>query len=287
MSTIVQLAQGSQAWLDYRRTKRNASETAAVLGESPFCTPYQLWLLKTGRADTKVTPAMQHGTEMEPAARAAYELQTGHIMQPLVLQDGAYSASLDGMTFDGDLIVEIKVPYKGQASALWKEAAVGLVPQHYLLQLQHQLLVSGAALAHFWVFDGQHGLLLAVERDESAMDRIRRGWEVFQGYLDSDTPPPLTEADTVVREDDRWAAAANAFSAAKVAADSADAALTLARESLVALAQHPKECGAGVSVTRFWKQGGVAYGKVPELQGLDLSAYRGKAREEVRVSLST
>jgi hypothetical protein len=31
-------------------------------------------------------------------------------MQPLVLQEGLYSSSLDGMTLAGDLIVEIKVP---------------------------------------------------------------------------------------------------------------------------------------------------------------------------------
>ena len=73
MATIIQLTQGSQEWLDYRRTMRNASETAAVLGESPWCTPYGLWLQKTGRATTKVTPPMQHGTDMEPVARAGLQ----------------------------------------------------------------------------------------------------------------------------------------------------------------------------------------------------------------------
>ena len=60
-----------------------------------------------------------------------------------------------------------------------------------------------------------------------------------------------------------------------------------AREALVALAQHPKESGAGVSVTRFWKAGSVAYAKIPALQGLDLDKYRGKSREEVRVTAIT
>lgn len=35
---------------------------------------------------------------------------------------------------------------------------------------------------------------------------------------------------------------------------------------------------------RYWKAGNVDYKKIPALQGLDLSCYRGKAREEVRVS---
>jgi putative phage-type endonuclease len=285
-AAIVQLKQGSKEWLDYRLKMRNASETAAVLGESPWCTPYQLWLQKTGRSVVTTTAAMQHGTAMEPVARAAYETQTRQIMQPLVMQSGSYSASLDGMNLEGDLIVEIKCPYRGDDSALWKEAATGNVPEHYRLQVQHQLMVAGAVLAHFWVYDGQKGLLIAIERDDAAMERIRQGWEAFQRYLDADTPLPLTEADTVIREDGEWSVAAKAFSEAKVAADSADAVLAQAREALVALALHPKETGAGVSVTRFWKQGAVAYAKVPELKGLDLSAYRGKAREEVRVALS-
>ena len=287
MSKIIQLAQGSQEWLDYRLKMRNASETAAVLGVSPWMSPYQLWLLKTGRTATKTTAAMQHGTDMEPAARAAYEAQTGNVMQPLVLQDGAYSASLDGMDLDGGLIVEIKCPYKGQSSVLWNEAMVGEVPAHYELQVQHQLMVSGAALAHLWVFDGTQGLLLPIERHEGAMDRIRTGWDLFQQFVESDTPVPLTDADTVLREDTAWTAAAQAFSEAKRATDAADAALAKARDGLVALAQHPREQGSGVSVTRYWKAGSVDYKKVPALKGVDLGLYRGKAREEVRVTAVT
>jgi len=45
--------------------------------------------------------------------------------------------------------------------------------------------------------------------------------------------------------------------------------------------------GAGVTVTRFWKAGSVDYKKVVELKGVDLSAYRGKAREEVRVTTAS
>ena len=287
MSKIIQLAQGSQEWLDYRLKMRNASETAAVLGVSPWMSPYQLWLLKTGRSMTKTTAAMQHGTDMEPVARAAYEAQTGNVMQPLVLQDGAYSASLDGMDLDGGLIVEIKCPYKGQSSVLWNEAMVGEVPAHYELQVQHQLMVSGAALAHLWVFDGTQGLLLPIERHEGAMDRIRTGWDLFQQFVESDTPVPLTDADTVLREDTAWTAAAQAFSEAKRATDAADAALAKARDGLVALAQHPREQGSGVSVTRYWKAGSVDYKKVPALKGVDLGLYRGKAREEVRVTAVT
>ena len=52
----------------------------------------------------------------------------------------------------------------------------------------------------------------------------------------------------------------------------------------MALAQHPREQGAGVTVTRFWKAGSVDYKKVPALRGIDLEPYRGRGREETRVT---
>jgi putative phage-type endonuclease len=281
---IVQLTQGSPEWLEYRKTMRNASETAAVLGVSPWLTPYQLWLRKTGRKTQEVSVAMQHGTDLEPAARAAYEAQTGNVMQPLVVQDGLYSASLDGLTLAVDLILEVKCPFRGQDSALWKEVKAGWVPDHYAAQIQHQMMVSGASLAHLWVFDGTQGLLRPVERIEEAAQRIQQCWEVFQGYLDSDTPPPLMDGDTALREDTAWSSAAQAFVAAKQASDAADTALAQARDALVGLAGHPREQGAGVTVTRYWKAGSVDYKKVPALAGVDLNSYRGKGREEVRVT---
>jgi hypothetical protein len=61
--------------------------------------------------------------------------------------------------------------------------------------------------------------------------------------------------------------------------------LEQARKGLVALARHPRELGAGVSVVRLWKAGNVDYKVIPELKGINLDRYRGKGREEVRVTV--
>jgi hypothetical protein len=145
-------------------------------------------------------------------------------------------------------------------------------------------MVSGAEEAHFWVFGDGQGVLVDVYPDLAFMDRIRQGWEVFQAFLDGDAAPPLAEGDTRYREDAAWTEVAHAYSMAKRQADEAAESLETARKTLLALAEHPKEQGAGVSVTRFWKQGSVSYKAIPELKGVDLDAYRGKAREEIRVS---
>lgn len=113
----------------------------------------------------------------------AYQEHTGLVMQPLVLEADGYSASLDGMTLDGDLVLEIKCPLRGTRSDLWHDVQSGQVPTHYGIQVQHQLMVSGAALAHLWVFDGNQGILHAIEPDATVMEQIQAGWDDFEQYL--------------------------------------------------------------------------------------------------------
>jgi predicted phage-related endonuclease len=87
-------------------------------------------------------------------------------MQPLVIVDGEYSASLDGIQLDGGRVLEIKCPFKGRDSTLWKTVEVGRLPEHYQWQVQHQLMVTKAEIADVFVFDGKEGIQLEVMRSE-------------------------------------------------------------------------------------------------------------------------
>jgi putative phage-type endonuclease len=286
MSQIVKLVQGSPEWHAHRAKHRNASETPAVLGVSPWVTPYQLWLQRTGRTQPEVNAAMHHGTQLEPAARDAYEKRTGHVMQPLVLVEGQYSASLDGITLDGGLILEVKCPMKGRDSELWKAAAGGNIPEHYRWQIETQLMVSGAELAHLYVFDGQEGILVEQRPSKSEWGLIEDGWEGFMRFIAEDLPPPLTEKDTVIRTDPDWEQAAAVYLRFKFEAEQAASRLDEAKTRLIGLASHSSEKGYGVCVSRYWKAGSVDYKKVPELAGVELEKYRGASREEVRVTMA-
>jgi hypothetical protein len=110
---------------------------------------------------------------------------------------------------------------------------------------------------------------------------------VFMACLEADnTPPELTDRDTVIRKDDEWRLAAAAYQKLKGQAEAAVALLDDAKEKLVRFASHPSEAGFGVSVTRFWKQGNVDYKRVPQLKDVDLDPFRGKGRFETRVTLA-
>ena len=286
MTTICRLVQGSAEWHEHRRKHRNASETPVVLGVSPWQTPYQLWQHKLGLTEPEVTAAMLRGTELEPAARAAYEARTGLVMQPLVLVEGEYSVSLDGLTLGGERIVEIKCPFKGRDSTLWKTVEAGRLPEHYQWQVQHQLMVTQAKVADVFVFDGKEGIQLEVTPDPDAWPQIRAAWDTFMHCVTEAQAPPLTARDTRVRDDPDWLIAAAAYLELKTAHDELSAKCDEAKVRLVGLADHAKEEGGGVVVTRFWKRGSIDYKRVPELAGVDLEQYRGAGREEMRVAVT-
>jgi putative phage-type endonuclease len=181
---IVDLEQGTPAWEAWRATRRMASESSALLKCSPWPprTPYELFEVKTGRRKVRVTPAMSRGVELEATARALYEITRSDLMVPYVVDgDGGYAASLDGLSFDGARILEIKVPFKGTASDLWARAARGQVPMHYMAQVQHQLLVTGADLCDFAVYAGDAHQLTIIEvmPDLGMQARIRAAWDAF------------------------------------------------------------------------------------------------------------
>ena len=285
MSAIVKLMQGSADWHEHRRKHRNASETPAVLGVSPWATPYQLWQIKLGLIEPEVTPAMLHGTQLEPEARAAYEALTGHVMQPLVLVDGEYSASLDGLTLSRDRVLEIKCPFKRRDSTLWKTVAEGRLPEHYEWQVQHQLMVTKADTADVYVFDGTEGLLLEVQPQADTWPRIQDGWDAFMRCVRDAQAPQLTARDVRIRDDPEWLSAAAAYLELRTAYDELSAKCDEAKAQLSGLASHAKQQGGGISVTRLWKRGNIEYKRVPELAGVDLEQYRAVAREEVRLTI--
>lgn len=286
--------QGTDEWKEWRRTRGGASEVAALIGCAPWFprTPYELWLVKTGRAVVEVNAAMTRGTALEPAARAYAEELFAEVFEPQTAELDRIVASLDGITFDGQCILEIKVPAKGRDSELWAHVKEHQAPpEHYLWQVQQQLLCSRAKLARFVVFhaDGEQitdAIHCDVLPNAQMAAAIRRAWAQFFEYLDSDTPPPLTERDVREREDAEWAAAAQAWREAKQRLDEASKAEKAARETLIRLAGEQSTKGAGVTATRYFVNGSADYRRAAEDAGVDLSKYQKPGRWQWRLTES-
>jgi predicted phage-related endonuclease len=164
-----------------------------------------------------------------------------------------------------------------------------VVPRNYWLQVQHQLMVSGAERAELYVYnhESQSGIALEILPEPEAFEKIRTAWDGFMAHIEADTPPDLTDRDKQVRDDTDWVDAAANYKQCKAALDDAKSRLDAAKTALVALANHPSVTGAGVTVTRFFKKGAVDYRRAVSENGLDVEGYRKPGSTDVRVTVGS
>lgn len=183
------IAQNTPEWLEYRKNGLGASDAPVIAGVSPWMTPLQLWQEKTGTApEREPNEWMARGIAMEPIARAAYEAETGNVVEPALAvhpQHDWLRASLDGLSFDGDLVIEIKCPGRSKHN----EAKEGHIPDVYWPQLQHQLMLAGATHLHYWSFDGEEGVLIPVEPDSQYQEWLLAKEREFWQHVIDKTPP--------------------------------------------------------------------------------------------------
>src|SRR6201998_959258 len=103
------------------------------MGEAAFKTPRMLWSIKTGRMQEDAAgPAARRGRELERLARRVYEQEVGSQMEPLCLVHDQLEwmrASLDGLSFDGSTVLEIKCPMNGRDQSAARQGSVP--PQYY------------------------------------------------------------------------------------------------------------------------------------------------------------
>jgi putative phage-type endonuclease len=150
--------QGSQEWLQARVGRLTASRFNDVLAK-PETAAYRGYLLQivterlTGQPQESgfINDAMTWGSETEPLARHAYQIETGDVVTEcgLVLLDDWIAGSPDGLLSD-DGVVEFKCP-KSTTHVDWIDA--GKLPARHRAQVQGLLLITGRQWAHFVTYD--------------------------------------------------------------------------------------------------------------------------------------
>lgn len=199
------MEQGTEQWVKWRQGGIGASEIAAIMGLCPYNTPYDIWLVKTGRSrGFEGNSFTEHGKALEAKGRARYELTNMEDMPPACATHPKYPiciASLDGLRSDNKLILEIKCP-KGRQTI--DAALAGNVPEHYLAQVQYQLAVTGADMLHFFVYheESQTDALVEVTPDIQYQGKlVAAALDFWNQYVLTDIAPPLTEQDAKLVDD--------------------------------------------------------------------------------------
>lgn len=192
-----------EEWLSIRGNGIGSSDAAVAVGISPFKSPLELWLEKTGRQpapDLAANDAVFWGTTLEHIIASVYAERTGAKVRRLnaVLQHAEHPFMLTNLDrvvqhpTDGSGILEVKTA--GLRSAqFWEES----VPDSYQCQVLHQLAVTGKNWCDVAVLiGGQDFRVYRVIRDDDKIaDLIKREGKFWQCVID-DVPPAVDGSES-------------------------------------------------------------------------------------------
>jgi predicted phage-related endonuclease len=199
--SVVDAPQRSPEWFTARLGRLTGSRAADMLatirtGEAAARRDLRLQLVverltQTVQDDGFVSPAMERGTLLEPAAFAAYEALTGALVTRtgfLAHDSLAVGTSLDGHVGDFEGCLEIKCPKSATHIGYLR---AGVVPAAYVPQMTHHLWVTGAAWCDFLSYDDRlpaalQTFLVRLTRDEAAIAAYRSKAVAFLAEVDAE-----------------------------------------------------------------------------------------------------
>ena len=195
--------QGSSAWHAARAQHFCASEAAAAMGVGKYATRDELLRQKATGITEEVGAAKQRifdaGHDAEALARPIAEDIAGTEFYPVVatreVEGLPLLASFDGIDLMDELVWENKLLNQ----SLVQQVQAGHLEPHYYLQLEHQLLVSGASRALFTTSDGTpegtHPLWYESRPERRA--QLIGAWKQFQKDLAAWAPSDAKPAPVV------------------------------------------------------------------------------------------
>lgn len=197
------LIQGMPEWAAHRRTHFNASDAPAMMGCSPYKTRTQLLHeLKTGLApevDAATQRRFDEGHRIEALARPLAEAIIGEELYPVTGSEGELSASFDGLTMGEDVAFEHKT-INNELRACMRDEGNGYdLPMQYQVQMEQQLMVSGAGRVLFMASRWDDNGLVEENHcwyasDPALRAEIISGWKQFAIDLAAYVPQAVEAA---------------------------------------------------------------------------------------------
>lgn len=206
---IHDLVQGSPEWHEFRANHHGASDAPAMMGKSKHQSRTELIESKKFGAQEVgyfTQKIFDKGHAFEETARPIAEEIIGEELYPVVgsLEDTWLSASFDGLTMDHSIVFEHKQWSEELAKEVedYKNGRAELHSQ-YIIQMDQQLLVSGAEKALFMVSDGtKNRCVWAWYYGSDNFDYLFAGWGQFEKDLAEYKPAPTAEPVEIKSIDD-------------------------------------------------------------------------------------
>lgn len=187
------------AWLERRRTGIGGSDIGAILGFSPWATPYSVWLDKKGLSEPKPeTPEMKMGHRLEPVIADMYSEVTGNTLITAGLTVHPNFSFILGtpdrlVANGGNTGLEIKTANPFRAAKEWGEPGTDEIPQNYLLQcVWYQAITNRDVWDVAVLIGGSDFRIYKIHRDrdlENAL--IERADDWWTQYIIGNEEPPI------------------------------------------------------------------------------------------------
>lgn len=182
-----------EAWLAARRGMVCASEAGVILGL--VGSPARLWAEKRGGPGIDDAEHLMIGRLIEPAIRTIFRAQTGRVavadgmLYALDLDGVTVGATLDGWCYE-DGTVRIPLELKNVSEWNAKDWTNG-PPDHYLAQVQVQMIVTGADRAVICaLIGGRRTEIFEVAEDPELQQRVITAARAFWRRVESGECPP-------------------------------------------------------------------------------------------------
>lgn len=276
------LNQGTWEWKQFRKGTVGSSDAPAIMGVSPWSNPVKLWEEKIGiRDEPHMTERMLRGHDLEEEARYHFEKEMGITVMPATYLHEKHdwmSASLDGISFDEKIAVEIKCPGMADHNA----ALQGKIPEKYYPQLQHQMAVAGVGNMFYMSYeDPTSHSILKVERDDAYVNRMMALEKTFWDCVQTLTRP----FDGYVDKAEEWEINDEAVKYLGLCEciEKMEAEKDQCRKKLIEYAASSNYKCKVLKVTKICSKGRVKYDSIPELENIDIERYRGKPTETWRI----
>lgn len=277
---LANMIQRSDEWHEFRKNHVGSSDIAAIVGLDPYHTAHDVWLEKTGcKVANSTNPAMQWGIDNEPNARDAFIKEIGEMVEPSVLEGKEHTwmgASLDGITFDGTMIVEIKCPLSYESVL---KAQRGEIQKKYVAQIQWQLMVSGAEVAYLYLWHPNGTFLKEIPADPvfqaMLLDAGKKFWDLVTNNIEPSEPKKYLELT-----DDEFIFASETWKVANQKRKEAEEKEAEARKTLLDCTDGLATIGNGIKIDYVEPEATVDWQKAFE----ELETVSGVKREAINIS---
>lgn len=175
-----------------RLTGIGGSDAAAALGLNPYRSAIDLWLEKRGEAPPfEGNAPTRWGQLLEPAIRQEYAEKTGRVVR--LPTETLRHPELPFMLAHPDGVTDCARLYEGKCARFpdgWGEPGSDQIPQHYLIQVQHNMLVVGVVIADVAVLIGGNDFrLYEVPADPELQEMIVAGEADFWQRVETERQP--------------------------------------------------------------------------------------------------